>query len=130
VLTLSECFGDQGEGEEAEEEQIQLFEAGEDAPEAFQPAEEALDLVAFPVHRLVVLPWFEAVALGRNDRDEGVNPTLTLVANSRGTELEGREVGAARLGKRRSVCPGEQSVSRPYYRLRRETLDAFRVLAA
>jgi hypothetical protein len=31
---------------------------------------------------------------------------LTLVANSRGTELERREVGAARLGKRRSVCPG------------------------
>ena len=36
----------------------------------------------------------------------GVDPTLTLVANSRGTELESREVGAARLGKRRSVCPG------------------------
>jgi hypothetical protein len=28
------------------------------------------------------------------------------VANSRGMKLESREVGAARLGKRRSVCPG------------------------
>ena len=36
----------------------------------------------------------------------GVDQTLTLVANSRGTELESREVGAARLGSRRSVCPG------------------------
>jgi hypothetical protein len=31
---------------------------------------------------------------------------LTLVANSRGTELEGREVGTARHGNPRSVCPG------------------------
>ena len=31
---------------------------------------------------------------------------LTLVANSRGTELESREVGTTRLGNRRSVCPG------------------------
>jgi hypothetical protein len=42
----------------------------------------------------------------RGERHLGVDPTLTLVANSRGTELERREVGAARLGKRRSVCPG------------------------
>jgi hypothetical protein len=35
-----------------------------------------------------------------------VTTMLTLVANSRGMKLEGREVGAAHLGKRRSVCPG------------------------
>jgi hypothetical protein len=31
---------------------------------------------------------------------------LTLVANSRGTELESREVGAARLCKRNAACTG------------------------
>ena len=35
----------------------------------------------------------------------GVDPTLTLVANSRGTELESREVGKTRIGNRSSVCP-------------------------
>jgi hypothetical protein len=36
----------------------------------------------------------------------GVDPTLTLVANSRYLDLESREVGAARVGYRRSGCPG------------------------
>jgi hypothetical protein len=35
-----------------------------------------------------------------------VTAILTLVANSRGTELESREVRAARRGKQRSVYPG------------------------
>jgi hypothetical protein len=39
----------------------------------------------------------------------GVNPTLMLVGNSYGMELESREVGTARLGKRRPVCPGGDS---------------------
>ena len=33
-----------GEVEEAEEEDVELFKSGEDAPEAFEPAEEPLDL--------------------------------------------------------------------------------------
>ena len=49
------------------------------------------------------LIW-SAMAMARNC--PLVAAMLTLVANSRGTELERREVGAARLGKRRSVCPG------------------------
>jgi hypothetical protein len=46
-------------------------EAGEDAPEAFQSAEEPLDLVAFAVHGFVVLPRFETVAFGWDHGDEG-----------------------------------------------------------
>jgi len=38
VLALSECFDDESEGEEAEEEDIELFEAGEDAAVALHAA--------------------------------------------------------------------------------------------
>jgi hypothetical protein len=37
VLALSKCFNDEGEGEEAKEDGIQFFEAGEDAAIAFEP---------------------------------------------------------------------------------------------
>jgi hypothetical protein len=36
VFTLTESFDDEGEGEEAEEEDIELFEPGEDSAEAFE----------------------------------------------------------------------------------------------
>jgi hypothetical protein len=50
------------------------------------------------------LVWFRPARF--RDAATGGRPTLTLVANSWGTELESCEVGAARLGNRRSVCPG------------------------
>jgi hypothetical protein len=37
VLTLSEVFDDQNEIDKGEEDDIKLFESGEDAAEAFQP---------------------------------------------------------------------------------------------
>ena len=70
MLTLSEGFDDQGEGEKAEEEDIEFFEAGEDAAEALEPPEEPLDLIALAVHGFVVLPGLKAIAFGRNYRNK------------------------------------------------------------
>ena len=51
MLTLSQGLDDKGEGEEAEEQDIEFLEAGKDAAEAFEAAEEPFDLVAFAVWR-------------------------------------------------------------------------------
>ena len=51
--------------DEGKVDDIEFVEAGEDAAEAFEPPEERLDLIVFAVDGLVVLPWFQAVALGR-----------------------------------------------------------------
>ena len=44
------------EVEECQKDYIQLLETREDEPEAFQPAEKSLDLVAFLIEFQVVLP--------------------------------------------------------------------------
>ncbi len=64
MLTLSQSLDDQGEGEETQEQYVQLFEAGEDSAEAFETAEEPLDLIAFAVHGFVVLPGLQPIAFG------------------------------------------------------------------
>src|ERR1017187_6714629 len=69
MFTLTQCFDDEGEGEEAEEEDIEFLESGEDSAEALQPSEQPLDLIALLVKRTVVLPRLDAVGLGRNDGD-------------------------------------------------------------
>ena len=69
MFTLTESFDDEGEGEEAEEEDIELFEPGEDSAEAFESSEQALDLVAFLVEGAVVFPGFDAIGLRRNHRN-------------------------------------------------------------
>jgi hypothetical protein len=66
VLALSECFDDEGEGEEAEEAKRRghrAFRAGEDATVAFH-AEEPFDLIAFPIKGVVEAPEIDAVDLG------------------------------------------------------------------
>jgi hypothetical protein len=55
VFTLSEGFADKSEVEEADEEHVELLEAGEDSAEALQPSEQPFDLVAFLVEGAVVL---------------------------------------------------------------------------
>jgi hypothetical protein len=70
VLTLTKSLDDQGEVEESEKDDVEFIEAGEDAAEAFESAEEPLDLVALAVHGFVVLPGPQAIAFGRNDRDK------------------------------------------------------------
>ena len=69
MFTLTERFDDEGEVEESEEQNVEFLEAGEDSTEAFEAAEESLNLVALLVERAVILPWLDAVGLGRNDRD-------------------------------------------------------------
>ena len=66
MLTLSEGFDDQDEIDKGEEYYIELFEPGEDAAEAFQPAEKPFHFVAFLVEFAVVFPWIEPVGFGRN----------------------------------------------------------------
>ena len=65
-VNTTKRFDDQGEVDEADEHDIEFLEAGEDAAEAFEPAEQALDLVAPLVQRAVVLPGLDSVGLGRN----------------------------------------------------------------
>lgn len=70
MLTLSEGLDGQSEGEESEKNDVEFIEAGEDAAEAFESAEEPLHLVALAVHGLVVPPGLQAGAFGRNHREE------------------------------------------------------------
>jgi hypothetical protein len=55
---------------EGSEHQIELFEAGEDAAKAFEPAEQALDLVAPALEAAIVGPGVKAVRVRRHDRLE------------------------------------------------------------
>ncbi|MBI2817199.1 MAG: hypothetical protein HYX72_09695 [Acidobacteria bacterium] len=55
---------------ESEEDDVEFIEAGEDAAEAFESAEEPFDLVALAVHSLIVLPRLQAIAFGRNYWEE------------------------------------------------------------
>lgn len=70
MLTLARCLDDKDEDEEAQEDDIELLESREDAPEALQPAKQAFHLVATPVHLPVVHPRVQAIALGRDDMNE------------------------------------------------------------
>ena len=49
VFTLAQHFNDECEVEEAEEEHVEFLEAGKDAAEALEPAEESLYLIALLV---------------------------------------------------------------------------------
>ena len=54
-LTLSQRLDDEREDDEAEKDDVELLEAREDAPEALEAPEEALDLVAplLQIHTLL-----------------------------------------------------------------------------
>jgi hypothetical protein len=69
VLTLSDSFDDESEGEEGEENAIQFLEAGEDTAVAFEAAEEALDFIALLVEGSVIAPGINTIAFGRDHRD-------------------------------------------------------------
>jgi hypothetical protein len=61
-----EGFDDECKAEECEKDDVQFFKAGEDAAEAFEPAEQSFDLVAFFVKGAIVLPGLQPVGLRRN----------------------------------------------------------------
>ncbi len=69
VLYVEKDLDDEREVEEGEEDDIQLLEPGEYAPEALEAAEEPLNFIALFVQLAVVLPGIEAVGFGRDDRD-------------------------------------------------------------
>jgi hypothetical protein len=49
LLALTKRFDDEHEGEEADEEGVKFLESGEHATVAFEPSEEAFDLIALGV---------------------------------------------------------------------------------
>src|SRR5258708_33788768 len=55
---------------EGHEHHVEFLEWREDAPEALEPARQAVDLVAPLVHLAVVLPRGDAIRLWWHDRDE------------------------------------------------------------
>jgi hypothetical protein len=56
--------------EEAEKDQIEFVEAREDATQAFEPAEQALNFVTPAVHGFIVLPGLQPIRSGRDHRDK------------------------------------------------------------
>ena len=66
VLTLNH-IDDEREVQECPEHDVELVEAGEDAPKPFEPSEEALDVVAPLVEVSVIGPRRDAVGLWRDD---------------------------------------------------------------
>ena len=60
MFTLPKRFYDECEVEEAEEERVELLEAGKDSAEALEPAEESLYLIALLVESAVVHPGFDS----------------------------------------------------------------------
>ena len=68
LFTLTHCIVDECEVDEAQEEGIEFLEAREDPPEALEPPEQALDLVAPLVFLPVVHP---RIAPGLERRNHG-----------------------------------------------------------
>ena len=66
MLTQSESFNDQNEIDKVEEDYIELFESGEDAAEAFQPAKKPFHFIAFLVEFAIIFPGIDPVGFGRN----------------------------------------------------------------
>jgi len=70
VFTLFEGVDDQDEIDEGEEDYIEFFESGEDAAGTLKTWKSSLDFVPLAVHGFVVLPRFDAIAVGRNQGDK------------------------------------------------------------
>src|SRR5512134_884835 len=54
--------------DETNEHGIQFIEAGKDAAESLESAEQSFDFIALTVHGPVIFPGIEAIGLGRNYR--------------------------------------------------------------
>jgi hypothetical protein len=68
--------------EEAEEEDIELFEAGEDAAVAFHGAEEPFDLIAFLVKGAVVAPGIDARSPPATRPPSSPDPSKTAASST------------------------------------------------
>jgi hypothetical protein len=69
-VNTTKRFDDQGKIDEGDKHHIEFVESREYAPESLQSPEQSLDLVASLVHRAIVLPCIDSVALGRNHGNE------------------------------------------------------------
>ncbi len=71
----------EGEIQKSSEHNVELFEPREDAPEAFELAEEPFDFIAPLVEFLVIVPWLLAIVLGRHDSREAACVTEARVSS-------------------------------------------------
>ena len=69
-VNTSQPISDEHEADEAEEHQIELLEAREDAAVALEAPEQALNFVTALVHLAVVLPRVDAGLQWRHNRNE------------------------------------------------------------
>ena len=65
MFTLTKCFNDEGEVNEAKEELVELLESQEDSAEALEATEQLLDLGALLVEGSVVVAGLVRLRLGR-----------------------------------------------------------------
>ncbi len=94
MLTLTQSFDNKNEVDECGEHYIELVEAGEDASEALESAEESLHLVAPTIHHPVIFPRADAIALGWHDGNEakveGQLPCLVTFVGAIHEQVAGR----------------------------------------
>ena len=69
-VNTTKPFDDQSEIDEVDKHQIEFLEAREDASTSLQSPEQSLDLVASLVHRAIIFPGIDSIALGRNHGNE------------------------------------------------------------
>ena len=70
VLTLPRGFDDQGEIDEGDKHHVEFLKSRENASESLQSPEQSLDFVAPLVHRAIVFPGIDSIALGRSHGNE------------------------------------------------------------
>jgi len=68
VLTLSQDFKDECEKQEAKVHDVELVIPREDTPIRFYPSEQALHFIASFIEFSIIIPWFEPIGIGRNNR--------------------------------------------------------------
>ena len=68
MLTQPKGLDDEGEGNKANEHDVEFLEPGRDASESLQPSEKTFHFIVPFVHGPVVFPRFDAVGFWRHDR--------------------------------------------------------------
>src|SRR3954451_17187253 len=69
-VNATKSFDDQSEIDEADKHHVEFLESRENASKSLQASEQSLDLVAPLVHRAIVFPCIDSIALGRYHGDE------------------------------------------------------------
>jgi hypothetical protein len=69
VNTKAQCVHNKGKKDKAGKHYVELVEAGKDAAEAFEPAEEALDFIASAIHPAIIFPRAKTIRIGWHYQD-------------------------------------------------------------